>query len=56
MACRESFRIDFGAREKAHLLGDVGTVRHRGKIESTIKNAKRAAAVHDEFVSLAAYF
>jgi DNA-3-methyladenine glycosylase I len=32
----------FGARDVARLLGDAGIVRHRGKIESTINNAKRA--------------
>jgi DNA-3-methyladenine glycosylase I len=46
----------FGARDVTRLLGDAGIVRHRGKIESTINNAKRAAAVRDEFGSLAAYF
>ena len=37
-------------------MKDQGIVRHRGKIESTINNARRAAAVRDEFGSLAAYF
>ncbi len=46
----------FGARDTARLLDDAGIVRHRGKIESTINNARRAAAVGDEFGSLAAYF
>jgi DNA-3-methyladenine glycosylase I len=46
----------FGARDVARLLRDEGIVRHRGKIESTINNARRAAAVRDEFGSLAAYF
>ena len=46
----------FGAREIGRLLADEGIVRHRGKIESTINNARRAAAVRDEFGSLAAYF
>src|SRR5437867_1814169 len=46
----------FGARDTARLLNDAGIVRHRGKIESTINNARRAAAVRDEFGSLAAYF
>ena len=35
---------------------DEGIVRHRGKIESTINNAKRALDVRSEFGSLAAYF
>ncbi len=38
------------------LLLDAGIVRHRGKIESTINNAKRARELADEFGSLAAYF
>src|SRR5712691_13229748 len=32
----------FGARDVARLLKDAGIVRHRGKIESTINNGKRA--------------
>lgn len=46
----------FGARDTARLLGDAGIVRHRGKIESTIRNAARAIELADEFGSLAAYF
>ncbi len=38
------------------LLTDAGIVRHRGKIESTINNAKRAIELREEFGSLAAYF
>ena len=45
----------FNGRDVARLLQDEGIVRHRGKIESTINNARRAAAVSDEFGSLAAY-
>ena len=45
----------FGARDINRLLGDADIVRHRGKIESTINNARRAAALIDEFGSLAAY-
>lgn len=37
------------------LLQDVGIVRHRGKIESTINNARRARELRDEHGSLAAY-
>ncbi|MDB4794297.1 DNA-3-methyladenine glycosylase I, partial [Pirellulaceae bacterium] len=37
------------------LLGNQGIVRHRGKIEATINNARRAIEVVDEFGSLAAY-
>jgi DNA-3-methyladenine glycosylase I len=46
----------FGSRDVARLLTDAGIVRHRGKIESAINNATRAAALRDEFGSLAAYF
>jgi len=38
------------------LLADAGIVRHRGKIESTINNARRAREVVREHGSLAAYF
>jgi DNA-3-methyladenine glycosylase I len=38
------------------LLKDAGIIRHRGKIESTINNAKRALELVDEQGSLAAYF
>ncbi len=46
----------FGARDVARLLRDAGIVRHRGKIESTIRNARRACELRDEMGSLAAYF
>ena len=42
-------------RDVERLLGDAGIVRHRGKIASTINNAKRALAIQSEFGSLAAY-
>jgi DNA-3-methyladenine glycosylase I len=45
----------FGARDVARLLADAGIVRHRGKIESTIGNARRALALIEEHGSLAAY-
>jgi DNA-3-methyladenine glycosylase I len=45
----------FGARDVNRLLKDAGIVRHRGKIESTINNARRAAALTREYGSLAAY-
>ena len=38
------------------VLGDAGIVRHRGKIESTINNARRATDLAGEFGSLSAYF
>jgi DNA-3-methyladenine glycosylase I len=63
---REAFRAGFAnfeaervARFKeadvTRLLGDAGIVRHRGKIESTINNAKRVIELRAEFGSLAAY-
>jgi DNA-3-methyladenine glycosylase I len=45
----------FTARDVTRLLGDAGIVRHRGKIESTINNAKRCADLVEEFGSLSAY-
>ena len=45
----------FGEADIARLLADAGIVRHRGKIESTINNAKRVLALREEFGSLAAY-
>ena len=56
----EDFDIDrvaaFGARDVSRLLKDAGIVRHRGKIESAINNAHRAAELREEFGSLANYF
>ncbi len=46
---------DFDEGDVARLLQDSGIVRHRGKIEATINNARRAMEVVDEFGSLAAY-
>ena len=46
----------FDGRDVARLLRDAGIVRHRGKIESTINNAKRAGETLAEFGTLAAYF
>lgn len=46
----------FGEADIDRLLGDAGIVRHRGKIVSTINNAKRAQELRAEFGSLAAYF
>jgi DNA-3-methyladenine glycosylase I len=64
---RESFRAAFrgfdfeavarfGARDVARLLKDAGIVRHRGKIESTVNNARRARELAAETGSLAAFF
>jgi DNA-3-methyladenine glycosylase I len=47
---------DFRASDVRRLLADEGIVRHRGKIESAINNAKRAQELRREFGSLAAYF
>ena len=46
-------RFDEGDIER--LVLDAGIVRHRGKIASTINNARRAIEMRDEFGSLAAY-
>jgi len=46
----------FTARDVKRLLGDPGIVRHRGKIESTINNARRAVELKREHGSLARYF
>jgi len=45
----------FDDADLARLLGDAGIVRHRGKIASTINNARRAGELIDEVGSLAAY-
>jgi DNA-3-methyladenine glycosylase I len=45
----------FTARDVARLLKDPGIVRHRGKIESTINNARRCEDLVEEFGSLADY-
>jgi DNA-3-methyladenine glycosylase I len=43
-------------RSVARLLRDPGIVRHRGKIEATLANARAARALRDEAGSLAAFF
>ncbi len=40
----------------ARLLGDAGIVRHRGKIEAVINNARRACEMVEQEGSLAAFF
>ena len=45
----------FGEADVARLLDDAGIVRHRGKIEATINNARRTLELIDEFGSLASY-
>ena len=63
---RESFRAAFagfdpavvaafGEHDVERLLADTGIVRHRGKIEATLNNARRYAELVAEFGSLAAY-
>ena len=42
----------FGERDVRRLLGDEGIVRHRGKIEAAISNARAAAAMHERGESL----
>ena len=46
----------FNRRSVDRLLGDAGIVRHRGKIESTINNARRAIEMEEEFGSLSSFF
>lgn len=46
----------FNRRSVERLLKDAGIVRHRGKIESTINNAKRAIELEREFGSLSDFF
>jgi DNA-3-methyladenine glycosylase I len=52
------FRVDlvarFGERDVARLLADAGIVRHRGKIEAAIANARAARAMAHDGESLAA--
>jgi len=64
---RENFRAAFHdfdfervarytTRDVERLLKNEGIIRHRGKIESTINNAKRARELRDEAGSLSSYF
>lgn len=66
LAKREAFRrafagfdveavARFGETDVKRLLGDASIVRHRGKIEATIGNARRAVELIEEVGSLAAY-
>jgi DNA-3-methyladenine glycosylase I len=45
----------FGEGDVARLLGDAGIVRHRGKIEAVINNARRAVEMVEAEGSLATY-
>jgi DNA-3-methyladenine glycosylase I len=64
---RENFRIafnnfeiekvsKFSTKKVESLLKNEGIIRHRGKIEATINNAKKAKELAREFGSLAKYF
>ena len=46
----------FGSADVENLLHNAGIVRHRGKIEATINNARMALELIEESGSLAAYF
>jgi DNA-3-methyladenine glycosylase I len=63
---RENFRSAFhgfaiekvagmGARDVTRLLGDAGIVRHRGKIEAALQNARRCVELIERHGSLAAF-
>ena len=67
LAKRENFRrafkdfdfnhiANFKEKDVECLLGDASIIRHRGKIEATINNAKRAKEMIKSEGSLAAYF
>lgn len=45
----------YGARDRWRLLGDAGIVRHSGKIDATIENARRVLDVRREFGSFSKY-
>jgi len=45
----------FGEQDVARLLGDAGIVRHRGKIEAAIANARATLDLAEEHGSLAAF-
>ena len=45
----------YGARERRRLLADSGIVRHSGKIDATIENARRVLEVRKEFGSFSKY-
>jgi DNA-3-methyladenine glycosylase I len=45
----------FAAGDVERLLGDPGIVRHRGKIEAVVHNARRALELQDRHGSLAAF-
>jgi DNA-3-methyladenine glycosylase I len=47
---------EFKEDDVERLLGNAGIIRHRGKIESTINNARRARELVEETGSLATFF
>jgi DNA-3-methyladenine glycosylase I len=47
---------EFGDEDIERCVSDAGIIRHRGKIVSTINNARRAVELRDEFGSLARFF
>ena len=55
----DNFEIEkvagFGENDVERLLGDAGIIRHRGKIEAAINNAKAARKLIEEKGSLAAF-
>ncbi|OCP17992.1 MULTISPECIES: DNA-3-methyladenine glycosylase I [unclassified Ensifer] len=66
LAKRENFRVAFAGfdfrkvalfdeADVARLMADTGIVRHRGKIEAVINNARRACALVEAEGSLAAF-
>lgn len=46
---------EFGPSDVERLVADAGIIRHRGKIESTINNARRVLELIDEHGSLHAF-
>lgn len=46
----------YGDKDISRCLVNPGIIRHRGKIESTINNAKKAIELVNEFGSLASFF
>ena len=67
LAKRENFRAafagfdfrklaEFDTQDVERLLQDAGIIRHRGKIEASINNARRACEMVEREGSLAAYF
>ncbi|MFM8312505.1 MAG: DNA-3-methyladenine glycosylase I [Ilumatobacteraceae bacterium] len=46
---------EFGPSDVERLVGDAGIIRHRGKIESTVNNARRAVELIDEHGSMYGY-